>query len=99
MSKAKLQQMRAGIQPYLPALRKEYHIKKLGVFGSVARGQEKKNSDVDIIVEFVSPIGFFEFVQLEKKLQKIFKKRVDLVSKKALKPTIKKQALKETIYL
>lgn len=76
-----------------------YHVKRLGIFGSVARGEEKKKSDIDVMVEFTAPIGFFEFVELEKKLGRIFKKKVDLVSRKGLKPAARKKAFKETVYL
>jgi len=99
MKKARLLQLQTEIQPHIPLLRKNYHVKRLGIFGSVARGEEKKKSDIDVLVEFTAPIGFFEFVTLEKKLGRIFKKRVDLVSKKAMKPAAKKRAFKETVYL
>ena len=71
----------------------------MGIFGSSARGEAKRGSDIDVLVEFKQPIGFFEFVELENFLSKILRKKVDLVSKKALKPAIKKDILKETQYV
>ena len=71
----------------------------MGIFGSVARGTNKKGSDLDILVEFDSPIGFFQFIRLEKFLEKVTGRKVDLVSKKALKPFAKKEVLKEVLYL
>lgn len=79
-------------------LKKTYHIKKIGIFGSVARG-EKKTNDIDILVEFTEPIGLFAFVGLRFYLRRILKKRIDLASKGALKPLIKKNILRETIYV
>ena len=80
-------------------LESEYHVKNIGVFGSVARGDDTEKSDVDILVEFNSPIGFFQFIRLENHLSKILEKKVDLISKKAIKPAVKKEILKEVIYV
>lgn len=83
----------------MPILRAKYHIKQMGIFGSVVRDEQTEESDVDILVEFDSPIGFFDFVRLEKQLSVTLDKKVDLVSKKALKSAIKEEVLKETIYV
>jgi predicted nucleotidyltransferase len=63
-------------------------VKEIGVFGSFVRGESKKGSDVDILVEFEEPIGLFEFMDLEEYLTNLLGRKVDLVSKKALKPYI-----------
>ena len=78
---------------------KEYHVRKIGVFGSVARDEHNKESDVDILVEFSKPVGFFKFIDLEDYLSNILKRKVDLVTNKSLKPAIKDQILKELIYV
>jgi predicted nucleotidyltransferase len=59
----------------------------------------KGGSDVDILVEFEEPIGFFQFLDLEEYLTKLIGIKVDLVSKGALKPIIGEKILKEVIYL
>jgi len=69
-------------------LQQRYRVKELGVFGSVVRGEQKGTSDVDILVEFEKPIGFFRFLELEEYLSDLLGVKVDLVSKKALKPNI-----------
>jgi hypothetical protein len=92
-------EIKKKINTQLPLLKDKYHIKNLGIFGSVARGEQKAGSDIDILVEFYYPIGFFDFVRLENSLSKILNQKVDLVSKKALKPAIKKDILKEVIYV
>ena len=71
----------------------------MGIFGSVVRDNRKKESDIDVLVEFDSPIGFFDFIRLENFLSQILHQKVDLVSKKALKSAIKDNILKETIYV
>jgi len=80
-------------------IEKRYKIKEIGVFGSTVRGEAKKRSDIDILVEFKEPIGLFEFMELEEYLENILGGKVDLVSKKALKPRIGQYILKEVVYL
>lgn len=85
----------------LPNLKSQYPIKTLGIFGSVARGDDTLKSDVDILVEFYESksIDLFEFIDLEENLGKLLRKKVDLVTKRALKPVIKKYILNDVIYV
>jgi predicted nucleotidyltransferase len=78
-------------------LQQRYKVKEIGIFGSVVRGEQKGTSDVDILVEFENPIGFFTFLELEEYLSTLLGLKVDLVSKKALKPTIGRYILQEVI--
>jgi len=78
-------------------LKQRYRVKEIGVFGSVVRGEQKGTSDVDILVEFEKPIGFFTFLELEDYLSTLLGVKVDLVSKKALKPNIGRHILQEVI--
>lgn len=87
------------INKHLNLLKKTYHVKNIGVFGSAARGEATPTSDIDILVEFSEPIGFFQFIRLEEYLSSVLGKEVDLVSKKALKPAIKDEILREAIYV
>lgn len=87
------------ISQNLDSLKKDYGVKKIGVFGSFVNGQPGKNSDIDILVEFLKPVGFFEFVDLENFLSRKLKRKVDLATKNALKPAIKKDVLKEVVYV
>ena len=80
-------------------LTKQFKVKEIGIFGSVVRGGDKETSDVDILVEFEEPIGFFKFLELEEYLTDLIGRKVDLVSKKALKPRIGKHILKEVAFL
>ena len=83
----------------MPSIKAKYHIKQLGIFGSFVRNEQTEESDVDILVEFDSPIGFFDFVRLERQLSETLNKKVDLVSKKALKSAIREEVLKEIKYV
>lgn len=83
----------------LTYLKNTYHVEKIGVFGSFSRGENTKASDIDVLVEFSKPISMFRFIELEEFLSKTLGKKVDLVSKKALKPRIKEQILREVRYV
>jgi hypothetical protein len=80
-------------------LRDKYRVKEIGIFGSVARGEQTAASDVDVLVEFFEPVGFFAFLDLEDFLTHAFGKKVDLVTKRALKPSVKEQILKDAVYV
>jgi len=87
-----------SINQNLEILQGQFKVNKIAIFGSTARGNNRKDSDVDIMVELSEPISFFAFIKLENFLSKLLGKKVDLTTKKALKPTIKKEVLKEAIY-
>jgi len=69
----------------------KYQVEFLGVFGSVARGEDRQASDMDLLVRF-SPqakIGYFKMYDIEKKLADSLGRKVDLVTQEALSPYIK----------
>lgn len=96
-----LKEIKIILESLKPELAKKYKIKEIGVFGSWVRGEQKKNSDIDILVEFEenSGISLFDFIEIEDYLRKKVGIKVDLVDKKALKPYIGKNILSEVIYL
>lgn len=69
--------------------------RSLSLFGSVARNEETAKSDIDILVDFDSKKGLFFFVELKTYLESILKRDVDLVTKRALHPALKKKILRE----
>jgi predicted nucleotidyltransferase len=74
-----------------------YHIASLSVFGSVARNEARDDSDVDLLVEFVQPVGLFQFIELQQHLEIILGSKVDLGTPRSLKPRIKARVLEEAI--
>lgn len=78
---------------------RDYGVTELGVFGSTARGEASEESDIDILVSFRHPVGFFKFLELEEKLSEWLGARVDLVTKAALKPHIGRRILREVSML
>ena len=81
-----------------PTLYKEYSIKEIGLFGSFSDDTFTENSDIDILVELEKPIGW-KFFSLELYLEKIFNRKIDLVTKNALKKQIKDSILKKVNYV
>ena len=81
-----------------PLLFKEYSVKSIGLFGSYADETNTDESDIDILVEFEKPIGW-KFFTLELYLERIFGRKVDLVTKSGLKDQIKNQILNQMEYL
>ncbi|OQX81014.1 MAG: nucleotidyltransferase [Candidatus Omnitrophica bacterium 4484_70.1] len=80
-------------------LQENYFVKQIGIFGSFVRGEEGGGSDLDILVEFYKPIDMFRFIELERLLSEELNIKVDLVSKKALKPFIGRRILEEVVYV
>ena len=62
-----------------------YKPKMIGVFGSYARGENRPNSDLDILINIQKPIGLFEFVGMEQDLSKLLQVKVDLVTERSVK--------------
>lgn len=94
-----IQKLREIISQNKKFLEESYKVKNIGVFGSYAKGCAHKNSDIDILVDFSEIPDMFKFIELEYVLRKLLGRKVDLVTPKALKPLIKSDILKETIYL
>ena len=80
-----------------PELEVDYNVKTIGIFGSVVRAKTRRQSDIDVLVEFEPPIGFFKFLELEELLSERLGGKVDLVSRKALKPEIGRNILAEAV--
>jgi predicted nucleotidyltransferase len=80
-------------------LSRRFFVKRLGLFGSFVRGEERPDSDIDILVEFYRPVSLFKFLELEDYLSELLGRRVDLVSRGALKPGIGKRIMKEVFFI
>lgn len=93
-----LNKIKSAIEQHKKELEHKFKVKEIGIFGSYVKGEQKKRSDIDILVEFKEPIGLFRFIELEEYLEKLLGVKVDLVSKKALKPRIGENIIKEVVY-
>ncbi len=92
-----LENIKSTLAHHRDELREIYNVTWIGVFGSYVRGEQEKTSDLDILVEFEQPIGFFKFLELEEYLSELLGVKVDLVSKKALKPYIGRNIIREVV--
>jgi len=66
-----------------------YGVKSAAIFGSVARGEDRSDSDVDMLISMNRPIGVYEFVGLKFDLEEALDRTVDLVSERAINKYIK----------
>jgi predicted nucleotidyltransferase len=78
-------------------IKERFHVKKIGLFGSFARGDEKETSDVDIMVEFEDPT-FNNFMNLAFFLEDLFGRRVELVTPDSLSPYIASYVKNEVVW-
>ncbi|KKS21144.1 MAG: Nucleotidyltransferase [Candidatus Roizmanbacteria bacterium GW2011_GWC2_41_7] len=86
------------IQQEKPFLLEKYKVSDIGVFGSVSRGEEKKESDIDILVDFRKETpSLFGLIKLKHYLEDKFGKKVDLIHKSMIKKTLREQILNEVI--
>ena len=73
--------------------------KKIGLFGSVARGEERQDSDIDVLVEFSEVKSLFEMVGIELDLADVLGKKIDLVTEGNLSPYIKDKVMKDLVVI
>jgi hypothetical protein len=93
-----LNEIKQLLEHHKRKLNDKYHIKSIGLFGSVVRGDISASSDVDILVEFEKPIGL-DFVCLADELEEILGVKVDLVTPYAIKPRMMKYIKQDLIYV
>ena len=91
-------QLEAVLRDLQPMLAARFHVYRLGYFGSFATGQQRADSDVDVLVELSQPLGW-EFFELEEVLENALQRRVDLVTVDALKPQLRPWILAEVRYI
>ena len=81
-------------------LRKTFHVKKIGIFGSFVQNKQTRRSDVDILVEFEKGHkDFFNYMRLKYYLEASLERKVDLVIKEAVKPRLKDRIFNEVVYV
>lgn len=89
------------LQKHKSEIAQKYKVKEIGIFGSFVRGEQKKRSDVDILVEFDEKDipDLLEFIAMEEYIRKLLRKKVDLIRKEAIRTEIKERILKEVVYI
>jgi predicted nucleotidyltransferase len=93
--KPRLQKFMEILREQKPYLAGQYHVATMEIFGSFVRHEERKNSDLDILVTFTRPPSLLKYVRLENYLSDLLGVKVDLVMRDSLKPIIGKNILRE----
>jgi len=93
----KLKQIQSVLTANLPVLKKRFKVRELGIFGSYARGEQKKSSDLDILVKFNQKATLFDYVGLGNYLEEKLKIKVDIVSEEGLRPEFKSNITKKVL--
>ena len=81
-----------------PILYRDYYVKQIGLFGSFSDDTYSDDSDIDLLVEFEKPIGW-KYFSLEIYIENVFGRKIDLVTKNALKEQIKDRILNQVKYV
>ncbi len=84
------------IKPKIIEILKRYRVKRAGLFGSYVRGEQRKNSDIDILIEYPKGMGF-RFVGIALDLEKALRKKVDLLTYGGISPYLKKYILEDEV--
>jgi predicted nucleotidyltransferase len=94
-----LDEIRDALKKHKEEVMRDYKVKELGIFGSVVRGEQGRRSDIDILVEYDELPDLLKLIELERRLQRILKKRVDLVEKSGIRPELRNRILDEVVYI
>ena len=78
---------------------KQEGAKRIAIFGSYARHQEKKTSDIDVLVEFYPKKSLLELVRIERELSETTGKKIDLLTEEAISPLLQEEIKKEMVVL
>ena len=85
------------IRANLEELHNEYKVKSLSLFGSVARGEERPDSDIDLLVEFDDDVDLFGYVRTHRYLENLLSESVDLVFRQTLKPLLRESVFHDEV--
>lgn len=95
-----LEEIKSILRELKSDIEKRYKAELIGIFGSYVRGEQKKSSDLDVLVKFHRGATLFDFVGLALLLEeKLGIKKIDVVPYDTLRPEIKEHVFKEVIYI
>ena len=80
-------------------IRRQYKAEIKGIFGSYVKGEARKGSDIDILVDFNEEADLFDLVGLSLFLERKLKQKVDIVPRESLRKEIKENVLREAVYI
>ncbi|MFU8773165.1 MAG: nucleotidyltransferase family protein [Anaerolineales bacterium] len=92
-----LENVRVLIRQHQTILEERYGVKIVGLFGSNVRGEQKPDSDIDILADILRPISLLEFIGAELYLSELLDMKVDLVPRRALREELRESIFAEMI--
>ena len=94
-----IEEAKAVLKKHKTEVIQKYRVSEMGIFGSFVRDEQKKGSDIDILVDFSEIPDLLKFIELERYLKKLLHKRVDLVDKQGIRPQLRDIIIKEVVYV
>ena len=95
-----LREIKQILEKHSEYIKKTYSVREFGVFGSYVKGEEKQESDIDVLVTFdKGHKDFFNYMRLKYYLEELTGKKVDLVIKEAVKARLRDKIFKEVVYV
>jgi predicted nucleotidyltransferase len=96
-----LEEVKKILKKHKAEVSRKYRVNEIGIFGSFVRGEQKNRSDIDILVEFEprNIPGLLKLIEMEMYLEKLLRKKVDVVIKSGIRSELKKGILKEVVYI
>ena len=91
--KQELEEIKRKLVPIL----KQNKVTRAGIFGSYARGEQDRKSDVDILIEINDKVGLVEFIGLKIAIQELLGKKIDLVEYDTIRPEIRENIIRDEI--
>ena len=92
-----LEEIRKVLASHRQELKDKYKVKNIGIFGSYVRGEHRAKSDLDVLVEYDSPVSLLQIVALENHLTALLGVKVDLVPRRNIRKELKASILKEMV--
>ena len=94
-----IDEAKAILKEHKAEVLQKYRVREIGIFGSFVRGEQNKRSDIDILVEYYELPDLLKLIELERLLQRILRKKVDLVEKSGIRPELRERILHEVVYI
>jgi len=94
-----LDEIKQSLTAQKSILQNKYKINRLGIFGSYVRGEQKSESDLDILIDYEEAPSLITLIEIENQLSELLGMKVDLVTHKGIKPQLRSYILEEVVYL
>ena len=94
-----LEEIKNGLIQQKSILREKYKVNSVGIFGSYVRSGQTPKSDIDILIDYEEVPSLVTLIELEYYLEEVLSSKIDLVTRKGIKPQLKESILDEVVYI